>query len=115
MDETGFNISLRSVIWQICKKYTAHEGKIFNSTKEYPYVLEEIENSSTTFGHSYLYLPTYSRFINPIEEAFKKIKHRVRRLQPTSSEPLIAAIVSSYASVPILTVWDITSTQKLHR
>ncbi|KII69931.1 hypothetical protein RF11_15714 [Thelohanellus kitauei] len=60
---------------------------------------QEIQNSITAFGHSVLYLPPYSLFLNPIEEAFNKIKDRMRRFQPTSSEQLMAAIESSYASV----------------
>ncbi|KII73555.1 hypothetical protein RF11_08629 [Thelohanellus kitauei] len=43
-------------------------------------------------------LPLYLPFLNPIEESFSKIKDQVRRLQPTSSEQLMAVIEFSYAS-----------------
>lgn len=60
---------------------------------------EEIQNSIVAFGHSVLYLPPYSPFLNPIEEAFSKIKDRVRRSQPKNSEELMTAIQTSYSSV----------------
>ncbi|KII73661.1 hypothetical protein RF11_12212 [Thelohanellus kitauei] len=39
---------------------------------------QEIRNSITAFGHSVIYLPPYTPFLNPIKEAFSKIKDRVR-------------------------------------
>lgn len=52
-------------------------------------------------GHriKYLFLPPYSPELNPIEEAFSKIKQSVRRRQPRLRETLYEAIKAGIASV----------------
>jgi transposase len=47
----------------------------------------------------YVYLPRYSPELNPIEEAFSKIKHCIRKLKPRTSEALFNAIQSAITTV----------------
>jgi transposase len=47
----------------------------------------------------YVYLPRYSPELNPIEEAFSKIKHFIRKLKPRTSEALFNAIQSAIKAV----------------
>jgi len=48
---------------------------------------------------SHLFLPPYSPELNPIEEAFSKIKHCVRKQKPRTSEALYQAIKSGISMV----------------
>jgi transposase len=43
-------------------------------------------------GASLLFLPAYSPDLNPIEQVFAKLKHRVRSFAPRSRETLCTAI-----------------------
>ena len=43
-------------------------------------------------GCELLYLPSYSPDLNPIEEAFSKIKNLIRKAQARSHEALLEAI-----------------------
>lgn len=54
-----------------------------------------IRNSLAAFGHSVVFLPPYSPFLNPIEEFFAKWKHHVRRGAPRNERELYRAIESS--------------------
>jgi transposase len=45
------------------------------------------------------YLPTYSPDLNPIEEAFSKIKHILRKIAARTKETLIEAIGRALAAV----------------
>ena len=47
------------------------------------------------FGVSYIYLPTYSPELNPIEEAFSKTKHYIRKNKPRTFETLYNTIRSA--------------------
>jgi transposase len=47
----------------------------------------------------YLYLPRYSPELNPIEEAFSKIKHCVKKHKPRTQEALFNAIKSAIKTV----------------
>jgi transposase len=47
----------------------------------------------------YVYLPRYSPELNPIEEAFSKIKHFIRKLKPRTSEALFNAIQTAIKTV----------------
>jgi transposase len=47
----------------------------------------------------YVYLPRYSPELNPIEEAFSKIKHVLRTLKPRTAEALFAAIQNAIKTV----------------
>lgn len=47
----------------------------------------------------HLFLPPYSPELNPIEEAFSKIKHCVRKQKPRTSESLYQAIKSGISMV----------------
>ena len=46
-----------------------------------------------------MYLPSYSPDLNPIEEAFSKIKRLVRKAQARTREALIEAIGSALFAV----------------
>lgn len=50
-------------------------------------------------GCQVLFLPTYSPDFNPIEQAFAKIKHLIRRAQAKSTEALQEAIAQALALV----------------
>ena len=50
-------------------------------------------------GCELLYLPSYSPDLNPIEEAFSKIKRVVRKAQARTREALIEAIGSALSAV----------------
>jgi transposase len=47
----------------------------------------------------YIYLPTYSPEPNPIEEAFSKAKHDIRKRKPRIFEDLIFAIHKAFKSI----------------
>ena len=50
-------------------------------------------------GCELLYLPSYSPDLNPIEEAFAKIKNLLRRAAARSKEALIEAIGAALSAV----------------
>jgi transposase len=50
-------------------------------------------------GAYLVYLPTYSPDLNPIEEAFSKIKQLVRKVGARSREALVEAIAQALAAV----------------
>jgi transposase len=47
----------------------------------------------------FVFLPPYSPELNPIEEAFSKIKHHIRKCKPRTAEALVDAIRSAIATV----------------
>ena len=47
----------------------------------------------------FLFLPPYSPELNPIEEAFSKIKHDIRKHKPRTAESLFGAIQSAIKTV----------------
>jgi transposase len=47
----------------------------------------------------YIYLPTYSPELNPIEEAFSKAKHRIRKRKPRLFDDLIDTVKSAIKTV----------------
>jgi transposase len=51
------------------------------------------------FRVSYIYLPTYSPELNPIEEAFSKTKHYIRKHKPRTFEALFSTIRSAVKTV----------------
>jgi transposase len=48
---------------------------------------------------NYAYLPRYSPELNPIEEAFSKIKHTVRKVKPRLPDELFGAIRAAIKAV----------------
>ncbi len=50
-------------------------------------------------GCQLLYLPAYSADLNPIEEAFSKIKGLVRKAEARTKEALVEAIGSALSAV----------------
>jgi transposase len=50
-------------------------------------------------GCSLLYLPSYSPDLNPIEEAFAKIKGLVRKAEARTREALVEAIARAFSAV----------------
>jgi transposase len=50
-------------------------------------------------GANLVFLPSYSPDLNPIEEAFSKIKHLVRKARARTREALIDAIARALAAV----------------
>jgi transposase len=47
----------------------------------------------------FVYLPRYSPELNPIEEAFSKVKHYIRKLKPRTAEMLFGTIISAISTV----------------
>lgn len=54
--------------------------------------VQVIQNTFRAHGHTLLFLPPYSPFLNPIEEFFSKWKGLVRRSAPRTEQQLYAAI-----------------------
>ncbi|HEX6506015.1 MAG TPA: transposase, partial [Chloroflexota bacterium] len=54
-------------------------------------------------GCELLFLPTYSPDFNPIEQAFAKIKHLIRRAEARTTEAVQDAIAQA---VPLVTTTD---------
>lgn len=50
-------------------------------------------------GAYLVYLPTYSPDLNPIEEAFSKIKQLVRKAEARTREALVEAIAAALGAV----------------
>ena len=50
-------------------------------------------------GCELLYLPSYSPDYNPIEEAFAKIKHLLRKASARTKEALVEAIAAALSAV----------------
>jgi transposase len=50
-------------------------------------------------GCELLYLPSYSPDLNPIEEAFSKIKAQIRKVEARSREALLEAIGSAISAI----------------
>jgi transposase len=50
-----------------------------------------------------LYLPSYSPDLNPIEEAFAKIKHLLRKAPSRSKEALVEALGVALSAVSAVT------------
>jgi transposase len=51
-------------------------------------------------GCELVYLPSYSPDYNPIEEAFAKIKHLLRKAAARTKEALIEAIAAAISAIP---------------
>jgi len=56
-------------------------------------------------GCELIYLPPYSPDLNPIEEAFSKIKHILRKIRARTKEALIEAMGRALAAVSAQDVW----------
>jgi transposase len=52
-----------------------------------------------------VYLPSYSPEYNPIEEAFAKIKHILRKIGARTKEALIEAMGRALAAVGVQDAW----------
>jgi transposase len=50
-------------------------------------------------GCELLYLPPYSPDLNPIEEAFSKVKHILRKIGPRTKEALVEAMGRALGAV----------------
>ena len=57
--------------------------------------------SSTEGVSSSTYLPSYSPDLNPIEEAFSKVKHIIRKTAARTEEALIEAMGRALAAVHV--------------
>lgn len=60
---------------------------------------ERVRELVTEAGCELLYLPTYSPDLNPIEEAFSKIKAILRKVEARAREALIEALGSTISTV----------------
>ena len=60
---------------------------------------ERIKEMIEERGCELIYLPSYSPDLNPIEEAFSKIKGLVRKAEARTKEALIEAIGSALSAV----------------
>src|SRR5918995_1451196 len=66
---------------------------------------KKIEELIEQRGCELLYLPSYSPDLNPIEEAFAKIKHILRKIGARTKEALIEAMGRALAAVGIQDAW----------
>jgi len=62
---------------------------------------ERVREPVEARGADLLFLPSYSPDLNPIEEAFSKIKHLVRKAGARVREALVGAIARALAAVTI--------------
>ncbi len=60
---------------------------------------ERVEELVEGRGADLVFLPSYSPDMNPIEEAFSKIKHLVRKVGARGREALVEAIGRALAAV----------------
>jgi transposase len=60
---------------------------------------QEISRLVCAHGHAILFLPPYSPFLNPIENAFNQWKQAVRRAACTTEEELMRAIQNGAAEI----------------
>jgi transposase len=60
---------------------------------------EKVEELIEARGADLVFLPSYSPDLNPIEEAFSKIKHLVRKVGARTREALVEAIARALAAV----------------
>jgi len=66
---------------------------------------KRIEQLIEERGCELLYLPSYSPDLNPIEEAFAKIKHILRKIGARTEEALIEAMGRALAGVGVQDAW----------
>jgi transposase len=64
-----------------------------------PLDLEKVEELIEARGADLVFLPSYSPDLNPIEEAFSKIKHLVRKVGARTREALVEAMARALAAV----------------
>lgn len=62
---------------------------------------QEVKDLITLRGYKYMYLPTYSPFLNPIEEMWSKIKFGVRRGELTNQDSLLPRTVEAGKTVQV--------------
>ena len=60
---------------------------------------EKVEELIEARGADLVFLPSYSPDLNPIEEAFSKIKHLVRKVGARTREALVEAMARALAAV----------------
>ncbi len=58
-----------------------------------------VQDAIRAVGASLLYLPPYSPDLNPIEQAFAKLKGRLRRAEARSFDAVADAIGTAYLAV----------------
>ncbi len=56
-------------------------------------------------GCELIYLPPYSPDLNPVEEAFSKIKNLLRKVAARSKEALVEAIGAALSAVTVSDAW----------
>ncbi len=78
--------SLRSGQVVVMDNLSAHKG-------------ERVKEMIEQRGCQLIYLPSYSPDLNPIEEAFSKIKRLVRKAEARTREALVEAIGSALSAV----------------
>jgi transposase len=78
--------SLRSGQVVVMDNLSAHKG-------------ERVKEMIEQRGCQLIYLPSYSPDLNPIEEAFSKIKRLVRKAEARTKEALVEAIGSALSAV----------------
>lgn len=61
----------------------------------------DVKNLIASRGYNCMYLPTYSPFLNPIEEMWSKIKFGVRREEVTTKDTLIPRITEAAKTVTL--------------
>lgn len=65
---------------------------------------KEVKEFLKINGVKYLYLPPYSPELNPIEEAFSKIKNYIKRSKPRSLGALLRSIEDGFSTVTVLNI-----------
>jgi transposase len=78
---------------------TLHRGQVVVLDNLSAHKGEKIRELNEGRGCELLYLPSYSPDLNPIEEAFSKIKRLVRKAEAGSREVLVEAIGLALSAV----------------
>jgi transposase len=80
---------------------TLRDGQIVVMDNLSAHKVERIRELIEERGCELLYLPPYSPDLNPIEEAFSKIKGLLRKAQTRSREALVEALGAAISAVSV--------------
>ena len=74
-------------------------GKVLIMDNQPVHCAKSVQRFFEAHGVSYIYLPPYSPELNPIEEAFSKTKHYIRKYKPRTFETLFNTIKNAIKTV----------------
>ena len=80
---------------------TLEEGQVVVLDKLGAHRTERVSELIAATGAELLFLPSYSPYLNPIEEAFSKIKALVRKAGARVREELVGTIARALAAVTL--------------